>query len=189
MGHYFRFFDLVGSLGALSREAIRNETLQVRAEVSILKLDLARQLHVLLVQCVAVEALQAINVLLGADLMGQLRGRVTACKHLFLLVLRGPGWGPSVIRVAGEDASMIMMTLICEITRQGEGVACPTHRHLVLRQSHRFRLNLLRLGPAGTTCLLLLGQVGMVGSAGEKPAARNRLVVGLVVWRLEVHLG
>ena len=79
MGHDFRFFDLVGSLGALSREAIRNKTLQVRAEVSILKLDFARQLHVLLVKCVAVEALQAVNVLLGSDLVGQLRGRVTAC--------------------------------------------------------------------------------------------------------------
>ena len=84
---------------------------------------------------------------------------------------------------------MIMMTLICEITRQGEGVACPIHRHLVLRQSHRFRLILLRLGPAGTTCLLVVGRVSMVGPASEKPAACNRLVVGLAIWRLEVHLG
>ena len=42
----------------------------MRAEITILKLDLARQLHVLLVQCVAVEALQAVNVLLGANLVG-----------------------------------------------------------------------------------------------------------------------
>ena len=104
-------------------------------------------------------------------------------------MLRGPGRWPSALRVAGEYACMIMMTLISEVARQSEGVACPTHRQLVLRQSHRFRLNLLRLGPAGTTCLLLLGQVGMVGPAGEKPAARNRLVVGLVIWRLEVPLG
>ena len=41
----------------------------MRAKVTILKLDLARQLHVLLVQCVAVEALQAVNVLLGTDLV------------------------------------------------------------------------------------------------------------------------
>ena len=105
----------------------------MRAKVTILKLDLARQLHVLLVQCVAVEALQAVNVLLGTDLVRQLRGRVASSDYLLLLVLRGPGRWPSALRVAGEYACMIMMTLISEVARQSEGVACPTHRRLVLR--------------------------------------------------------
>ena len=105
----------------------------MRAEISILKLDLARQLHVLLVQCVAVEALKPVNVLLGTDLLGHLRGRVASNKHLLLLVLRGSGRRQSILRVAGEHASMVMMALICEIARQSEGVGCPSHRHLVLR--------------------------------------------------------
>ena len=87
-------------------------------------------------------------------------------------MLRGPGRWPSALRVAGEYACMIMMTLISEVARQSEGVACPTHGHLVLRQSHRFRLNRLLLRSAGTRCLLLLVVLdGIVGPTSEKPTA------------------
>ena len=105
----------------------------MRAKVSILKMDLARQLHVLFFQFVTIEAFKAVDMLLGTELVRQLRGRVANNKHLlFLLVLRGSRRRSSVLWVAREHTSTIMMTLICEVTRQGEGVSCTTHWHLML---------------------------------------------------------